>query len=60
MGQLVEMSSDRMVAVRVFQGEIDRINLMITEGNHDAEFLQQIINYLEMRIASMREKRWYR
>lgn len=60
MGQLVEMSSDRMVAVRVFQGEIDRINLMITEGNHDAEFLQQIINYLEMRIASMKEKRWYR
>jgi aconitase B len=50
------MSSDRLIATRVMNGEIQRIRLMIEQGSHDAEFLQQVINYLEMRIESMKHK----
>lgn len=50
------MSSDRLIATRVMNGEIQRIRLMIEQGSHDAEFLQQVINYLEMRIESMKQK----
>lgn len=50
------MSSDRLIATRVMNGEIQRIHLMIEQGSHDAEFLQQVINYLEMRIESMKQK----
>lgn len=50
------MSSDRLIAARVMTGEIQRIRLMIEQGNHDADFLQQVINYLEMRIESMKHK----
>ena len=50
------MSSDRLIATRVMTGEIQRIRLMIEQGSHDAEFLQQVINYLEMRIESMKQK----
>jgi hypothetical protein len=54
------MSSDRMAACRVFSGEILRIRTMIAEGDQDAEFLNQVINYLEMRIDSMKSKEHYR
>ena len=54
------MSSDRMAACRVFSGEILRIRTMITQGDDDAEFLNQVINYLEMRIDSMKKKEHYR
>ena len=54
------MSSDRMAACRVFSGEILRIRTMIIEGNDDSEFLNQVINYLEMRIDSMKKKEHYR
>jgi hypothetical protein len=54
------MSSDRMAACRVFSGEILRIRTMIIEGNDDAEFLNQVVNYLEMRIDSMKKKEHYR
>lgn len=54
------MSSDRMAACRVFSGEIMRIRTKIAEGDHDAEFLNQVINYLEMRIDSMKKKEHYR
>ena len=54
------MSSDRMAACRVFSGEIMRIRTKIAEGDHDSQFLSQIINYLEMRIDSMKEREHYR
>lgn len=50
------MSSDRLIATKVMTGEIQRIRLMIEQGSHDADFLQQVINYLEMRIESMKHK----
>lgn len=50
------MSSDRMIACRVFSGEIMRIRTTIAEGDHDAQFLNQVINYLEMRIDSMKQR----
>jgi hypothetical protein len=55
-----KMSSDRMAACRVFSGEIMRIRTTIAEGNQDAEFLNQVINYLEMRIDSMKKREHYR
>mgnify|MGYP007061961033 FL=1 len=54
------MSSDRMIAVRVMTGEIQRIRIMIQQGDHDSDFLNQVINYLEMRIESMKDKGWNR
>ena len=54
------MSSDRMIACRVFSGEVMRIRTKIAEGDDDAEFLNQVINYLEMRIDSMKLKEHYR
>lgn len=54
------MSSDRMIACRVFSGEVMRIRTKIAEGDDDAEFLNQVINYLEMRIDSMKSKEHYR
>jgi len=54
------MSSDRMAACRVFSGEILRIRTMIAEGDQDAEFLNQVINYLEMRIDSMKKREHHR
>lgn len=54
------MSSDRMAACRVFSGEILRIRTMIAEGDQDAGFLNQVINYLEMRIDSMKKREHYR
>ena len=55
-----KMSSDRMIACRVFSGEIMRIRTKIIEGDQDADFLTQVINYLEMRIDSMKTKEHYR
>lgn len=55
-----KMSSDRMTACRVFSGEIMRIRTRIAEGDHDAEFLNQVVNYLEMRIDSMKKREHYR
>ena len=54
------MSSDRMIACRVFAGEAMRIRTKIIEGNHDAEFLHQVINYLEMRIDEMIKREYVR
>ena len=54
------MSSDRMIACRVFAGETMRIRTKIIEGNHDAEFLNQVINYLEMRIDEMKKREYVR
>lgn len=54
------MSSDRLIAVRVMTGEIQRIRIMIEQGDYDANFLNQVINYLEMRIESMKNKGWNR
>ena len=56
MADYTGMSSDRLIAVRVMTGEIQRIRIMINQGEHDTEFLSQVINYLEMRIESMKEK----
>ena len=55
-----KMSSDRMIACRVFSGEIMRIRTKIIEGDQDADFLTQVINYLEMRIDSMKVNEHYR
>jgi len=54
------MSSDRMIACRVFAGEAMRIRTKIIEGNHDAEFLNQVIRYLEMRIDEMKNREYTR
>jgi len=54
------MSSDRLIATRVMDGEIQRIRMMIEQGNDDADFLQQVINYLEFRINEMKQKGWNR
>lgn len=56
MADYTNMSSDRLIAVRVMTGEIQRIRIMINQGDHDSEFLNQVINYLEMRIESMKDK----
>ena len=56
----VDMSSDRMIACRVFSGEIMRIRTKIIVGNHDAELLNQVINYIEMRIDEMKRKEYKR
>ena len=56
----VDMSSDRMIACRVFSGEIMRIRTKIIVGSHDAELLNQVINYLEMRIDEMKRKEYKR
>ena len=55
-----KMSSDRMIACRGFSGEIMRIRTKIIEGDQDADFLTQVINYLEMRIDSMKVNEHYR
>ena len=55
-----KMSSDRMIACRVFSGEIMCIRTKIIEGDQDADFLTQVINYLEMRIDSMKVNEHYR
>jgi len=60
MADYTGMSSDRLIAVRVMTGEIQRIRIEIEKGNHDAEFLNQVSNYLEMRIESMKEKGYNR
>lgn len=52
------MSSDRLIATRVMDGEIQRIRMMIEQGNDDKDFLQQVINYLEFRINEMKQKGW--
>ena len=49
-----------MIACRVFSGEIMRIRTKIIVGNHDAELLNQVINYLEMRIDEMKRKEYKR
>jgi len=54
------MSSDRLIAVRVMTGEIQRIRIMIQQGDHDSDFLNQVIDYLEMRIESMKDKGYNR
>lgn len=50
------MSSDRIMACRVFDGEIRKIEDMIARGDHDAEFLQTVANYLSYRIQDMEAK----
>jgi len=50
------MSSDRIMACRVFDGEIRKIEDMIARGDHDAEFLQTVANYLSYRIQDMETK----
>jgi hypothetical protein len=60
MADYTGMSSDRLIAVRVMTGEIQRIRIMIQQGDHDSDFLNQVINYLEMRIESMKDKGWNR
>jgi hypothetical protein len=48
------MSSDRLMAVRVFQGELNRMKA-ITEGNYDP--VEKIVRrYLQERINDMTRK----
>ena len=51
-----DMSSDRMAACRVFSGEILRIRTMIAEGDQDAEFLNQVINWCNAAFAANRSR----
>jgi hypothetical protein len=52
------LSSDRMMAVRVFEGELERMKA-ITEGEYDA--IQKIIRqYLQERINEMTRKGYER
>lgn len=52
-----DMSSDRIMACRVFDGEIRKIEDMIERGDHDSEFLQTVADYLSYRIQDMETKR---
>ena len=54
------MSSDRLIAVRVMTGEIDRIRIMLEQESADTEFLIRVIEYLESRIECMKAKGWHR
>jgi hypothetical protein len=48
------MSSDRMMAIRVFEGELNRMKA-ITEGNYDP--VQKLVRrYLQERINDMTRK----
>ena len=52
------LSSDRMMAVRVFEGELERMKA-ITEGEYDA--VQKIVRqYLQERINEMTRKGYNR
>jgi len=55
-----EMSSDRMMACRIFDGEIHRIKAVYNETDKDWPYYETIINYLQNRIESMKEKEHYR
>lgn len=50
------MSSDRIMACRVFDGEIRKIEDMIARGDHDSEFLKMVATYLSYRIQDMETK----
>jgi hypothetical protein len=54
------MSSDRLIAVRVMTGEIDRIRIMLKQESADTEFLTRVIEYLKSRIECMKAKGWHR
>ena len=60
MADYTGMSSDRMIAVRVMTGEIQRIRIMLEQEPDDADFLTHVIEYLESRIECMKAKGWYR
>ena len=52
------LSSDRMMAVRVFEGELERMKA-ITEGEYDA--IQKIVRqYMQQRINDMTRKGYNR
>jgi len=60
MADYTGMSSDRLIAVRVMTGEIDRIRIMLEQQPDDADFLARVIEYLESRIECMKAKGWHR
>jgi hypothetical protein len=53
------MSSDRMAACRIFDGEIHRIKAL-HENTPRWPYYSIIIQYLESRIKSMEEREHYR
>ena len=56
---LENMSSDRMVACRIFDGEIHRIKALY-ENTPQWSYYSTIVQYLESRIKSMEEREHYR
>tara|TARA_B100002019_G_scaffold277741_1_gene277860 strand:+ start:2132 stop:2314 length:183 start_codon:yes stop_codon:yes gene_type:complete len=54
------MSSDRMMACRIFDGEIHRIKSLFDQSHEDWPQYSMVIKYLEMRIKSMEERQYYR
>ena len=60
MADYTGMSSDRMIAVRVMTGEIQRIRIMLEQEDSDKDFLSRVIEYLESRIECMKAKGFYR
>jgi len=56
---LENMSSDRMAACRIFDGEIHRIKALY-ENTPQWSYYSTIIQYLESRIKSMEEREHYR
>ena len=59
MPQYSNLSSDRMMACRVFDGEIRKIRSSYGPEHPDYDKFQVIAKYLEERIDSMRNKGHY-
>ena len=59
MPQYSNLSSDRMMACRVFDGEIRKIKSLYGPGHADWDKFQIILKYLEERIESMEDKGHY-
>ncbi len=59
MPQFSNLSSDRIMACRVFDGEIRKIKALYGPEHADWDKFQIIIKYLEERIESMEDKGHY-
>ena len=59
MAQWSNMSSDRIMACRVFDGEIRKIKALYTENDPEWIQLKPIIKYLEGRMKQMQRKGHY-
>ena len=59
MPQFNNLSSDRIMAIRVFDGEIRKIKALYGPDHVEWKMYQTVIKYLESRIESMEDKGHY-